>query len=222
MCRADTVGGRFCSRRCRTEHQRAYHATMVATWAAMYAQYIPLRDIARSSRVTSKTVKESLINAGITLRPQQPVLDADNIHALYSEGMLPAVAAFYGIAISTARLWCKSVGVPINPRGGRLSSPIDFWRQVDKSSPDECWNWTGAKSRGYGHVSFQREQWAASRLSYVLTYGPIQNGLFVLHHCDNRACCNPNHLFLGTHQDNMDDMMQKGRHRSQRIKQEAA
>ena len=79
-------------------------------------------------------------------------------------------------------------------------------------TPDECWPWTAVKNdRGYGLVTYQRRNWKAPRLAFTLTYG--DPGMFwVLHRCDNPPCCNPAHLFLGTHEDNMADMRAKGRH----------
>lgn len=91
-----------------------------------------------------------------------------------------------------------------------------FWLHVDKSG--DCWLWTGATDHnGYGKVDYRtplRRTLGAHRISWMLRYGDIPNGLKVLHKCDNPKCVNPDHLFLGTHQDNMDDMVAKGRQKS--------
>jgi len=76
-----------------------------------------------------------------------------------------------------------------------------------------CWNWLGfLHKQGYGVVSYQGTTWRTHRLLYTLDIGPIPPGLFVCHTCDNTSCCNPDHLFLGTHTDNQRDMVAKGRH----------
>jgi hypothetical protein len=78
-----------------------------------------------------------------------------------------------------------------------------------------CWEWAHTRSRyGYGIVRFSGKQHVTSRLSYETFVGEIPPGLMVLHACDNPPCCNPGHLFVGTHQDNMDDMALKGRARA--------
>lgn len=90
-----------------------------------------------------------------------------------------------------------------------------FWAQVQKGH--DCWLWTGLTNGrhskgGYGHIRRGRRRWEqAHRVSWELTNGPIPNGLYVLHHCDNRLCVRPEHLFLGTQKDNLKDCVRKGR-----------
>jgi hypothetical protein len=93
-----------------------------------------------------------------------------------------------------------------------LSFSERFWAKVDISPEDKCWEWLGAKSRGYGYTRDSHRNYRGShRVAYELTYGPIPNGMLVCHRCDNPLCCNPAHLFLGTNQDNTSDMLAKGR-----------
>lgn len=88
-----------------------------------------------------------------------------------------------------------------------------FWQRVDKSG--ECWVWTAARQKfGYGILRFEKRGWLAHRVAFLLTNGPITDGLCVLHHCDNPPCCNPAHLFLGTVIDNNKDRDAKGRNRA--------
>ena len=91
-----------------------------------------------------------------------------------------------------------------------------FWSRVDKRSNMECWPWKGAKfvRKGYGALRFNGKTMIASRVAYQLTFGPIPDGMFVLHKCDNPPCCNPDHLWIGTNTDNVKDMDVKGRRRT--------
>jgi hypothetical protein len=89
-----------------------------------------------------------------------------------------------------------------------------FLSKVDYSNPDGCWIWTGGTSTdGYGRLKVGGIYMRAHRLSYEFFKGPIPEGLMVRHRCpvqDNRLCVNPDHLIVGTHQDNMDDLTLSG------------
>ena len=88
---------------------------------------------------------------------------------------------------------------------------INFWKKIDRRSKDECWNWKAATESGYGRFGINGKLFLAHRISWMLSFGDIPEGLDVCHSCDNRLCCNPHHLFPGTQQDNMTDMVLKGR-----------
>lgn len=93
------------------------------------------------------------------------------------------------------------------------NTAVDFWARVDRSGgPDSCWPWTGATTRTrYGQMWWQGKKVSAHRLALALAQGSIEEDLDVLHTCDNPPCCNPAHLFEGTHTQNMVDMVSKGR-----------
>jgi hypothetical protein len=98
-----------------------------------------------------------------------------------------------------------------------------FWSRVNKAGPfpepkpyritGRCWLWTGATNdAGYGQLRTNNAIEYAHRMSWEIHHGQITDGLFVCHRCDTPACVNPEHLFLGTHTQNVRDMLAKGRH----------
>lgn len=97
---------------------------------------------------------------------------------------------------------------------GRPRTPIAerFWPRVQKGGPGECWEWMGGRfPTGYGACWDGDRTGKAHRISWEMAHGSIPNGMCVLHRCDNPPCVNPDHLFLGTIDDNNRDMMAKGR-----------
>jgi len=88
-----------------------------------------------------------------------------------------------------------------------------FWDNVAITADSErCWLWTARiHPSGYGTKNWNGRKDQAHRVSWMINYGAIPDGLWVLHKCDNPTCVNPEHLFLGTRQDNIDDMVAKGR-----------
>lgn len=109
-------------------------------------------------------------------------------------------------------------GFKRGPNGGTIHGQTfeaRFWAKVAVAGPDECWEWTASKTQhGYGQImvtASPRKITRAHRAAWVLTCGPVPDGMVVCHRCDNPGCCNPAHLFVGTQLDNIADMVAKGR-----------
>jgi hypothetical protein len=98
--------------------------------------------------------------------------------------------------------WPPTPSQPVEPR---------FWAKVEKT--DGCWNWTGSRTAPgwHGRISVNGRLVMAHRVSWELHYGPVPEGMSVLHACDNAGCVRPDHLMLGTQVANMRDAGQKGR-----------
>ena len=89
-----------------------------------------------------------------------------------------------------------------------LISMIDYF-----GSPGDCLNWSGCITHnGYGQLTFKQQRKRAHRASYEEFVGPIANNKLIMHTCDNRKCINPDHLVMGTAEQNTADMVSKGRH----------
>jgi hypothetical protein len=110
--------------------------------------------------------------------------------------------------------WSSPEACAARLRGERRPISERLWEKVAVRGPDECWLWQAAvDSGGYGNIDDGTGRLRkAHRIAYALTHG-APGELHVLHRCDTRRCCNPAHLFLGTHDDNMRDRQDKGRTR---------
>ncbi len=87
-----------------------------------------------------------------------------------------------------------------------------FEGKFTRRSKNNCWLWEGSRqTNGYGRIGFNKKYYKAHRLSYAFYKGDVPNDLEVCHKCDNPPCINPNHLFLVTHQENIQNMIDKGR-----------
>lgn len=86
----------------------------------------------------------------------------------------------------------------------------DFWKNVDVKSDSECWVWKKYKNpNGYGYVRLEKINTTAHIAAYRLTHDDYDKSLNVCHKCNNPSCCNPNHLYLGTQKENMQDMVER-------------
>lgn len=102
--------------------------------------------------------------------------------------------------------------ISVEPGSCDAREALKFWINADDMG--YCIEWIGASNDdGYGHCRFRGKTELAHRVAFILMNGDIPADLHILHHCDNRKCVNPDHLYAGTHLDNMRDMMRRSRNR---------
>jgi len=96
--------------------------------------------------------------------------------------------------------------------GRPRNTAATFWRHVDERGPDECWPWKISTKNGYGRFSLNCVEHYAHRFAYTLAYGSPPRGreTHVMHNCNNKLCCNPKHLELGTAAQNTQDAYRDG------------
>ena len=131
---------------------------------------------------------------------------------------IPAGMCQCGCGQATATATCdhrptgRKKGVPLRYIHGHNRRRNYGWVEEDRGYVTPCWIWQGGiEASGYGYTCRDGRKCVVHRQAWVDANGPIPAGLLVCHHCDVPACMNPAHLFLGTQQDNIDDMMAKGR-----------
>jgi hypothetical protein len=116
-------------------------------------------------------------------------------------------------------IWIGKAMDKLKSKNGRYISNEKeiFYRHVQMSDDDSCWEWTAYKKpSGYGQTRIGGrggKHYLAHRLSWIVHFGDIPDGMHVCHKCDNPPCVNPKHLFLGTNSDNIKDRVSKGRSR---------
>lgn len=98
-----------------------------------------------------------------------------------------------------------------------LKTADRFWSKVKRGRPGECWEFQASINRqGYGQFGIGKRPYGSHRVAWMLHNRQlIPRNMFVCHSCDNKVCCNPSHLFVGTHEDNMSDLVKKGHARGQ-------
>jgi len=137
------------------------------------------------------------------------------IARLYAQGLSQEeIAKKLGVHQSTICRKLRALRVKARPavRRSHPSLIAAVLAQAQPGRPNDCWIWPGARHGfGYGVITWKQKNYTVHRISYEHYNGPLVGGLHALHKCDNPPCWNPRHLYAGTHQDNMRDMLDRKR-----------
>ena len=147
------------------------------------------------------------------MKPILNQIQIDQIIKRYADGNVSCDSIAKDHGVSETTVWYV-----VNKKGAYNKSILPpeeqdkkrFWSKVKKT--DTCWNWIASCNQsGYGRIGISGKLITAHRYSWEIQNGKIPKGKLVLHKCDNSKCVNPDHLFIGTDKDNMDDMNKKHR-----------
>ena len=178
-----------------------------------YEERLTFSEIAKMFEVTRQNIQIRLRNAGryeSFTAECQSIKKAREILLSNPQFSNVKIAEMEGLSTTTIQRRRAEMLIP------KPTKYNYFWHWVNIKNIDECWNWQGIKYpvMGYGRVNIGANAFYAHRIAWEKAIGEIPEGMLVCHICDNPPCCNPNHLFFGTQQDNMTDMNEKGRHQA--------
>lgn len=140
----------------------------------------------------------------------KPYRDGQVLKRLYhEEKMLQSeIADEFGVSEITISEWMDKHD--IERRSQHEDAEMRFERNYEVDDETECWEWQGAKRLEYGAIGYKGRTIGAHRLSYILHNGEIPEGAYICHKCHNRSCVNPDHIYAGDHQDNVQDAIENG------------
>jgi hypothetical protein len=138
-------------------------------------------------------------------------INKEVVKARFYEGKTQAEIA-KELGCSPQGVWAALNSMGLTEKKMSMTPRQRLERRLKKDSKTGCWEFQGQRSiEGYGKIKVDNKNWRAHRLAYLLFVGEIPDGMIVCHRCDNPPCCNPDHLFLGTHLDNVADKVCKNR-----------
>lgn len=178
------------------------------------------REIASEFGCTKSTVGSQLKLAGFEDFKARCFYRADETEQLFNEGWsMKQIGKEMHCSATKVRELLLRRGYDTSTKrskGRELTTEERFWKYVDKDADGDCWLWTGARSTGprrkWHGVFHDNGQVLAHRFSYELHEEDIPEGMQVNHHCDVPHCVNPEHLYVGTQEENIHDAIERGRH----------